>query len=197
MPPMDIALFFLILTGEVLIAVLWALTVWHARASRSSGLRTLGWMMGLVYAAFLFGANYGLLLQGVQVGWLPDGLATFLLTVWPFVQVLGLMTLGVLTFVVARRVRKEVNGAELVVEILTGRIPADVSIDKLNLTSREQEVVATIAAGQLSDREIADALYISPATAGTHVRNILRKAGLHRRNDLLLLATRESSHDQP
>ncbi|MCH7901687.1 MAG: DNA-binding response regulator, partial [Acidobacteria bacterium] len=51
-----------------------------------------------------------------------------------------------------------------------------------------------IAAGQLSDREIADALYISPATAGTHVRNILRKAGLHRRNDLLLLVSRESSH---
>lgn len=194
MPPMDIALFFLILTGEVLIAALWALTVWHARASRSSGLRTLGSMMGLVYAAFLFGATYGLLLQAVHIGWLPDGLATFLLTVWPFVQVLALMTLGVLTFVVARRVRKEVNGAELVVEILTSRIPADVSIDKLNLTSREQEVVATIAAGQLSDREIADALYISPATAGTHVRNILRKAGFHRRNDLLLLASKESSH---
>ena len=162
MPPMDIALFFLILTGEVLIAVLWALTVWHARASRSSGLRTLGWIIGLVYAAFLFGATYGLLLQAVQVGWLPEGLATFLLTIWPFVQVLGLMTLGVLIFVGARRVREEVGRAVLVVEILTGRIPADVSIDKLKMTSREQEVMEAIAAGQLSDREIADALYISP-----------------------------------
>ena len=194
MPPMDIALFFLILTGEVLIAAVWALTVWHARASRPQGLRTLGWIIGLVYAAFLFGATYGLLLQAVRVGWLPDGLATFLLTVWPFVQVLGLMTLGVLIFVGARRVREEVDRAVLVVEILTGRIPADVSIDKLKMTSREQEVMEAIAAGQLSDREIADALYISPATAGTHVRNILRKAGLHRRNDLLLLVTRESSH---
>ena len=191
---MGIALFFLILTGEVLIAALWASTVWHARASRPQGLRTLGWIIGLVYAAFLFGATYGLLLQAVRVGWLPDGLATFLLTVWPFVQVLGLMMLGVLIFVGARRVREEVDRAVLVVEILTGRIPADVSIDELKMTSREQEVMEAIVAGQLSDREIADALYISPATAGTHVRNILRKAGLHRRNDLLLLVTRESSH---
>ena len=162
MPPMGIALFFLILTGEVLIAVLWALTVWHPRASRTQELRTFGWIMSLVYAAFLFGATYGLLLQAVQVGWLPDGLATFLLTIWPFVQVLGLMMLGVLIFVGARRVRKEVDRAVLVVEILTGRIPADVSIDELKVTSREQEVMETIAAGQLSDREIADALYISP-----------------------------------
>ena len=191
---MGIALFFLILTGEVLIAALWASTVWHARASRPEELRTLGWIMSLVYAAFLFGATYGLLLQAVQVGWLPDGLATFLLTIWPFVQVLGLMTLGVLIFVGARRVREEVNQAVFVVEILTGRIPADFSIDELNVTSREREVMDAIAAGQLSDREIADALYISPATAGTHVRNILRKAGLHRRNDLLLLLSRESSH---
>lgn len=194
MPPMGIALFFLILTGEVLIAALWALTVSHARASRLEGLRTFGGIMSLVYAAFLFGATYGLLLQGVEVGWLPDGLATFLLTIWPFVQVLGLMALGVLIFVGARRVRKEVDQAALVIEILTGRIPADVSIEELDLTSREQEVMDAIAAGQLSDREIADALYISPATAGTHVRNILRKAGLHRRNDLLLLLSRESSH---
>ena len=194
MPPMGIALFVFILTGEVLIAALWASTAWHTRASRPEELRTFSWMMGLVYAAFLFGATYGLLLQGVQVGWLTDGLATFLLTVWPFVQVLVLMTLGVLIFVGARRVREEVDQAVLVVGILTGRIPAGVSIDKLNVTSREQEVMDAIAAGQLSDREIADALYISPATAGTHVRNILRKAGLHRRNDLLLLVSRESSH---
>ena len=82
--------------------------------------------MSLVYAAFLFGATYGLLLQGVQVGWLPDGLATFLLTVWPFVQALGLMMLGVLIFGAAHRLREEVDRAELVAEILTSRIPADV-----------------------------------------------------------------------
>ena len=109
----------------MLIAVWWALTVLHARASRPA-LRALGWIMSLVYAAFLFGATYGLLLQGVQVGWLPDGLATFLLTVWPFVQALGLMMLGVLIFGAAHRLREEVDRAELVAEILTSRIPADV-----------------------------------------------------------------------
>jgi DNA-binding CsgD family transcriptional regulator len=59
--------------------------------------------------------------------------------------------------------------------------------ERLGLSSREQEVLAMIAAGKLSDQEIAEALFISPATAATHVRNILRKAGLHDRRQLVLL----------
>jgi DNA-binding CsgD family transcriptional regulator len=39
----------------------------------------------------------------------------------------------------------------------------------------------------LSGQEIADTLFISAATAGTHVRNILRKASLHDRRQLVLI----------
>jgi DNA-binding CsgD family transcriptional regulator len=64
----------------------------------------------------------------------------------------------------------------------------DVDIDACDLTVREREVVDVIGTGQLSDREIAETLFIAPATAATHVKNILRKTGLNSRRDLLLLA---------
>jgi DNA-binding CsgD family transcriptional regulator len=40
------------------------------------------------------------------------------------------------------------------------------------LTRREAEVLALVAAGR-SNRQIAQALFISPKTVGTHVSNIL------------------------
>jgi two-component system, NarL family, nitrate/nitrite response regulator NarL len=48
------------------------------------------------------------------------------------------------------------------------------------LTSREVEILRLLARG-LTDREIADALTISARTVETHVGNILRKLGVHRR----------------
>ncbi len=60
----------------------------------------------------------------------------------------------------------------------------------LGLSIREQEVLAVIAAGKVSDQDIAGTLFISAATAGTHVRNILKKAGLHDRRQLVLIGLR-------
>ena len=44
----------------------------------------------------------------------------------------------------------------------------------LGLTPREVEVLGQLAAGK-TDREIADALFISKKTASVHVSNLLRK----------------------
>jgi DNA-binding CsgD family transcriptional regulator/tetratricopeptide (TPR) repeat protein len=49
-----------------------------------------------------------------------------------------------------------------------------------NLTPREREVLRLLARG-FSDKAIADALFISPRTAMTHVANILGKLGVNRR----------------
>lgn len=57
------------------------------------------------------------------------------------------------------------------------------------LTSREREVLQLLAAG-MDNRGIAGALYLSPATARTHVRNVLRKLGVHSRADAARLALR-------
>ena len=57
------------------------------------------------------------------------------------------------------------------------------------LSPRELEVVRLLAAGR-SNREIADALYISHGTATTHVRNVLGKLGLGSRTAVAAWAIR-------
>jgi DNA-binding NarL/FixJ family response regulator len=57
------------------------------------------------------------------------------------------------------------------------------------LTSREREVLLLLARG-MDNRAIAETLYLSPDTARTHVRNLLRKLGVHSRADAARLALR-------
>jgi non-specific serine/threonine protein kinase len=55
------------------------------------------------------------------------------------------------------------------------------------LTPREQEVLALLCQ-RLTDREIADALFVSPRTAGFHVANVLSKIGAANRREAAVLA---------
>jgi DNA-binding CsgD family transcriptional regulator len=63
------------------------------------------------------------------------------------------------------------------------RTPAELE----ELTEREREVLALIAAG-LNNREIAERLIISPATAKTHVSRILLKLEARDRAQLVVIA---------
>ena len=56
--------------------------------------------------------------------------------------------------------------------------------DARALTDREREVVRLIALGRETNR-IADALSVSPETVRTHVRNAMRKLGVHTRAQLV------------
>ena len=58
------------------------------------------------------------------------------------------------------------------------------------LTDRELEVLKLVAQG-MSNREIAEDLYISENTVKNHVRNILEKLHLHSRMEAVLYAMRE------
>jgi PAS domain S-box-containing protein len=57
------------------------------------------------------------------------------------------------------------------------------------LTPRELEAVRLVAAG-LTEGAIAEALYISPLTVHTHLRNAMRKVGAHTRAHLVAIALR-------
>jgi DNA-binding NarL/FixJ family response regulator len=56
-----------------------------------------------------------------------------------------------------------------------------------DLTDREREVMALVAEGLTND-EIAGRLFLSPATARTHVSRILQKLGARDRSQLVVLA---------
>ena len=58
-----------------------------------------------------------------------------------------------------------------------------------SLTEREREIVAWVATGRSND-EIADELYLSPATVRTHVGRAITKLGARDRAQLVVLAVR-------
>lgn len=67
----------------------------------------------------------------------------------------------------------------------TGPIDPPLGLD--TLTAREAEVLAAVARG-LSNTEIADTLFMSPATAKTHVSRLLAKLHARDRAQLVMLA---------
>jgi DNA-binding NarL/FixJ family response regulator len=75
----------------------------------------------------------------------------------------------------------------LVTEYTTrAKEPQDTSaLDEL--TTREREVMALVAGG-LSNNEIAARLYLSPATARTHVSRAMTKLGARDRSQLVVIA---------
>lgn len=54
-----------------------------------------------------------------------------------------------------------------------------------DLTAREREIVAHIRAG-LGNKQIAVRLHITPHTVKAHIRNVMRKTGLHSRVQLAM-----------
>jgi len=75
----------------------------------------------------------------------------------------------------------------LIAEFAARRDPQQPAPRLAELTERERDILVLVARG-LSNDEIAGQLVISPLTAKSHVRNILRKVGCHDRAGLVALA---------
>jgi DNA-binding NarL/FixJ family response regulator len=69
------------------------------------------------------------------------------------------------------------------------RVPIPDAAVELGLTGREREILALLAEGW-TNRQIADALFISENTAGVHVSNILGKLGVRGRTEAAAVAHR-------
>jgi len=85
----------------------------------------------------------------------------------------------------ARRARLDLALAEDAAP--AAAVPAPAA--KLGLTPREAEVLALVAAGR-SNRQIAQALFISPKTVSVHVSNLLAKLGVASRVEAAAIAHR-------
>ncbi|MGW5575600.1 response regulator [Nocardia thailandica] len=78
----------------------------------------------------------------------------------------------------------------LIGQFTTRRRAAQSAADRLSvLTEREREVVSLVGRG-LSNEEIGAALFLSPATARTHVGRAMTKLGARDRAQLVVLAYR-------
>ena len=103
------------------------------------------------------------------------------------VQSLLVAVLAVGAFIAMKRLADSMAASERVAGSILDRV-AHVEVDKLDLTRREREVLAAIGGGRLRDAELTEELHISDSTVQTHVKNILKKAGLNRRQDLMAVA---------
>jgi len=68
-------------------------------------------------------------------------------------------------------------------------LPATGSHDAFGLTAREREVLNCLTEG-LTNREIAERLFLSPRTVGVHLSNVLRKLGVSSRGQAAAVAHR-------
>ncbi|MDH3307901.1 MAG: LuxR C-terminal-related transcriptional regulator [Acidimicrobiia bacterium] len=179
---------FLISTVNLLLfaALAWT-AIKRSRSEASPRLRALGWVAAAAAGAFVLGAGQRMALQATRAGWLEGRLTDFLLSDWQLIQSLTAMALGIAALRTVGRVWGPLGQADRMVSVLTDRVtPSEVPLG--DLTEREREVLETIGSGLLSDRELAEALFIAPSTARTHVKNILRKTGLSNRRELMLVA---------
>ena len=91
---------------------------------------------------------------------------------------------------IARALAVVTGGNAIISPELTGRLvqrlratPADGTGTRpvrSKLTNREWEILDLICGGQ-GTRDIADSLYLSPETVNSHVKNVLKKLGVHSR----------------
>lgn len=68
---------------------------------------------------------------------------------------------------------------------------SEYSCEGLNISEREMEIIKLIAEG-LSNKEVADKLFLSTHTVTTHRKNIMNKLGVNNTAGLVLFAVREN-----
>lgn len=150
--------------------------------------RTQAYLLTLVSAGFVVAAAQRVGLQLVELGVLGDSFRDDLVGPVQLVTGLAALVLIVPALWMLRQLTAVFAKSDRFVSVLTDRVRLDGSVSEAGLTARELNVLEHLAQGILSDADLAEVLYISPATAATHVRNIMKKTGINRRHELMLLA---------
>jgi DNA-binding NarL/FixJ family response regulator len=85
--------------------------------------------------------------------------------------------------------------SERMIERTRPRRPSPRQSDRYGLTTRELEILSLLLDG-LTQSEIAERLYLSPKTVGTHVQRTLGKMGVRNRTQAVAIAAREGLFEQ-
>lgn len=157
-------------------------------AASSPSLRGLAAALAGVALLVALGALPRAGVVAAELGWRPDGVVSFLRGPWQITQATIGTVAGIALVLFVRRSLATVDEDLVVVDALGLDLHGAVGLETAGLTAREAEVVELLGRGEMSDEAIAEALTISPATAGTHVRNIMRKLAVRDRRDVMLLA---------
>jgi len=178
----------LAILNDVLFTILGVQSWRLARRIPTPRARTQAYLLTLVCVAFVVASTQRIGLQLVELGVLSVGTRESLVTFVQLVSGLGALFAIVPALWMLSRLTTMFAKSDRFVSVLTDRVNLDSSVSDAGLTIREIDVLESIAQGVLTDADLADVLYISPATAATHVRNIMKKTGVSRRHELMLLA---------
>lgn len=158
-----------------------------ARRIPTKRARTQAYLLTLVCGAIVISTILRIGLQLIDIGALPESMRDDMLGTVQLITSVGALLIVGPSLWMLRRLTAVFAKSDRFVTILTHRVHLDGSVSEAGLTAREMEVLELVADGVLADAELAEALYISPATAATHVRNIMKKTGVRRRHELMLL----------
>jgi DNA-binding CsgD family transcriptional regulator len=185
---MRIAIFIVETTACVLALVAGVWLALIARKAATPRFRTLSLGLGGLCLALAAAAAHRATLLAAHAGWISMAWKDRLLGGWNLAIAILFLLLVAWVVVLAWKFWLPASRADRMVSRLSDRIPREAHLSRARLTAREGEVLELIGRGVLSDGDLAQALFISPATAATHVQNILRKTGLHSRRELMLMS---------
>ncbi len=157
------------------------------RLETSQRVRRLWLVVALAGAALVVGSLQRLVLQAGALGWISPPSQSSVIEDWQLVQSLVVAALAVGGFLIVKGLARSIAASERIAGSILDRV-SHVDPTELELTQREQEVLATIGSGLVTDSDLSTALHISPSTVQTHVKSLLRKTGLNRRQDLIGVA---------
>lgn len=189
--------FGLVALNAAAFVVLLGLSIRFQRRETSPRVKRLWLIVAMASAALVIGSIQRLVLQATTLDWLSSVAGSATLEGWQVVQSILVTMLAVGAFVVTKSLADSMAASERIAGSLLDRV-SHVDPDRLDLTPRELEVLTTIGRGLVTDADLATELHISASTVQTHVKSLLKKTGLNRRQDLLAVAYLvESEHTGP
>lgn len=149
---------------------------------------TLGFLT-MQQCLLLSGLLWRALLDSADLGWVTDPLASFARE--QAQTLIGWLTLAFLLLLLAfgNQLAAAIRRRETLISVISDGSPLAVSLADINLTTRELDVLLAIQDGKLTNQELADHLFVSPATVSTHVTKVMKKAGVSDRRELMLIVT--------